>query len=103
MSNDIHKKVEYVLSQGQTREHTCHWPGCPRQVPPALFMCTPHWVTLPKDLRNRIWAAYEPGQEVDMSPSVEYLEVAQEAEIFAREYDRKKAEAAGQLDLFKKP
>lgn len=52
--------------------HTCHATGCPRQVPPSMFMCRPHWFSLPRFLRNRLWAAYRPGQEEDKQPSREY-------------------------------
>ena len=41
---------------------------------------------LPKHLRDRIWEAYEPGQEIDMSPSREYLDVAREVETWIREH-----------------
>lgn len=71
-------KADYVLSQGQSRNHTCHWPGCNRQVPPAMWGCGKHWFLLPKTLRNRVWAAYRPGQEKDGNPSAEYLKVARE-------------------------
>ena len=70
------EKAAYVKSQKQTRDHTCHWPGCERQVPPAMWGCKEHWFKLPKLLRLAIWAAYEPGQEVNMTPSDEYLEAA---------------------------
>lgn len=32
-------KADYARSQGQTREHHCHWPGCDKQVPPAMWGC----------------------------------------------------------------
>lgn len=73
-------KAEYVRSQGQTRDHHCHWPGCEKQVPPAMWGCKQHWFQLPLRLRNRIWATYEPGQEIDLTPSDEYLAVAQEVQ-----------------------
>lgn len=73
-------KVQWVKSQGQTREHECHWPGCKRQVPPAQWGCKQHWFKLPKLLRDKVWAAYRPGQEVDMTPSEEYLAVAREVQ-----------------------
>jgi hypothetical protein len=73
-------KVSYVKSQGQTRSHHCHYPGCPNQVPPAMYMCKPHWMSLPKYLRDKIWAAYVPGQEVNMTPTREYLAVTDEVE-----------------------
>ena len=77
---NITKKVDYVKSQGQTRKHHCHWPGCNAQVPPAMWGCRTHWYMLPKYLRTRIWLTYEIGQEVNMAPSREYLAVAREVE-----------------------
>jgi len=56
--------------------HTCHWPGCTRAVPPKLWGCKPHWYALPKPLRDRIWATYRPGQEIDKRPSGDYLAAA---------------------------
>lgn len=70
------QKVAHVMSQPQTREHRCHWPGCPRQVPPAMWGCRAHWFRVPKHLRDRLWAAYEPGQESTMTPSDAYLAAA---------------------------
>ena len=70
-------KVGYVKSQPQTRQHGCHWPGCPKQCPPAMWGCKQHWFSLPKNLRDQIWVTYEPGQEVALTPSEEYLVVAQ--------------------------
>ena len=69
-------KVAWVKSQGQDRDHVCHWPGCGKQVPPALWGCKEHWMRLPKYLRDRIWETYKPGQEVNLSPSRAYLEAA---------------------------
>lgn len=77
-------KRAYVKNQGQTREHHCHWPGCRAQVPPAVWGCKPHWFALPKDLRDLIWKTYEPGQEVDLSPSAEYLEAAEKVQAWIR-------------------
>jgi hypothetical protein len=69
-------KKEYVLSQPQTREHHCHWLGCETQVPPAMWGCAFHWRKLPKALRDDLWEAYRPGQEIDLRPSTEYMRVA---------------------------
>lgn len=74
------EKVQYVKSQEQTRDHHCHWPGCGASVPPALWGCYKHWMMLPKHLRDKVWEVYRPGQEVDMRPSREYLDVAQEVQ-----------------------
>lgn len=101
--SDIHEKVVYVKSQPQTRDHRCHWPGCPKQVPPAMWGCKDHWYRLPKSLRTKIWKAYEPGQEIDGRPSAEYLEVAKEVERWIYQHEQEQLEAAGQLTLFKDP
>lgn len=57
-------------------KHTCHWPGCETPVPPQMWGCKGHWFTLPKALRDRIWATYRRGQEITKSPSPEYIEAA---------------------------
>lgn len=56
--------------------HTCHWPGCVREVPPAMWGCREHWLKLPKPLRDAVWRAYVPGQEITKTPSARYLGVA---------------------------
>lgn len=38
-----------------------------------MHMCKQHWYTVPKYLRDKLWAAYRPGQEHRMDPSPEYL------------------------------
>lgn len=81
----IRQKVDHVLAAKQTRLHHCHWPGCNEQVPPAKFSCTRHWYMIPQGLRNKIWAAYRPGQENDLSPSAKYREVIREFLEWARE------------------
>ncbi len=75
-------KADHVRRQGQDRNHTCHWPGCDKQVPPAMWGCKPHWFALPKTLRDRVWGAYRPGQERRMDPSDEYLTVAHEVQAW---------------------
>lgn len=75
----MNEKAQYVKSQGQTRDHTCYWPGCTKQVPPAMWGCKEHWYMLPKPIRDKIWAAYRPGQERRLDPSRAYLDAAHEA------------------------
>ena len=79
-------KAEYVRRQGQDRNHACHWPGCEKQVPPAMWGCKAHWFKLPKSLRDKVWDAYVPGQEQRMDPSDEYLAVAQEVQAWIRKF-----------------
>lgn len=81
-------KADYVRSQGQSRIHHCHWPGCQVQVPPAMWGCRRHWFTLPHYLRSKVWKAYVPGQEISMTPSDEYLEVAAEVQAWIATFER---------------
>lgn len=60
--------------------HTCHWPGCPKAVPPRMWGCREHWYKLPRLLRNRIWATYVPGQEISKTPSDDYIRAAQDVQ-----------------------
>jgi hypothetical protein len=75
-------KYQHVARARQTRPHTCHWPGCDKQVPPAMWGCKEHWMCLLSQLRRAIWSAYRPGQEEDGAVSEEYLRVAREAKDF---------------------
>lgn len=77
-------KAVYVLRQRQNRDHECHWPGCGKQVPPAMWGCKLHWFKLPADMRRRIWQTYKPGQEITLTPSAEYLVVATEVQQWIR-------------------
>lgn len=86
MSTSLEEKRVYVRSQGQTRNHACHWPGCSWQVPPAMWGCKVHWFKLPKYLRDKIWNAYIPGQEATMTPTDEYLAVADETQRWIAEH-----------------
>jgi hypothetical protein len=63
--------------------HTCHWPGCPVEVPPAMFACRRHWFSLPKTIRCEIWRTYRKGQESDKNPSSEYIAAARAALDYA--------------------
>lgn len=57
-------------------EHLCHHPRCEAPVPEARFACPHHWYKLPKRLRDGIWAAYVPGQEITKTPTRTYMAVA---------------------------
>lgn len=71
------EKVKHVRAARQTRGHVCHWPDCTTQVPPAMWGCRPHWFSLPKRLRDAIWAAYRVGQEEGAVPvSQDYFDAA---------------------------
>lgn len=59
--------------------HICHATGCKVAVPPRMFMCRSHWLSLPEPLRHAIWRTYRRGQEVRKDPSPEYLAAARAA------------------------
>lgn len=80
------RKANYVRSQKQFRPHHCHWPGCTVQVPPAMWGCKYHWYKLPLALRTKLWQVYKPGQEVTLTPSVDYLLVAEEIQLWIARY-----------------
>jgi hypothetical protein len=65
--------------------HTCHWPGCSREVPPKMWGCKSHWFALPIHLRRRIWATYVQGQEVTKRVSGEYLDAAKAVQEWIRQ------------------
>lgn len=75
-------KAAYVTQQPGDSKHHCHWPGCARVVPPAMWGCKPHWYQLPQALRDRIWRAYKPGQEISKTPSSEYIAAAREVQAW---------------------
>ncbi len=77
-------KADYVKSRPQTRKHSCHWPDCSKQVPPAMWGCKEHWFKLPKALRDRVWMTYRPGQEEDLNVSDAYLKVANQVQEWIR-------------------
>lgn len=68
--------------------HTCHWPGCIREVPPRMWGCETHWFKLPMALRNEIWRTYRPGQEITKDPSREYLAAARAVQVWIEKEGR---------------
>ena len=51
-----------VSSRAPAYPRSCVWPRCKRLVPKSHLMCRGHWRALPKELRDRIWEHYRPGQ-----------------------------------------
>lgn len=41
--------------------HKCPAPECVKRVPFRFFACYAHWRALPRDLQNRIYAAWNVG------------------------------------------
>ena len=79
-SESISSKVAHVRRATQTRKHSCHWPGCEANVPPAMWGCRKHWYALPKYLRDKIWRTYRAGQEKALTPSDAYIDAANEVQ-----------------------
>lgn len=75
-------KVRHVLREARkgSGDHHCHYPGCGKPCPPAMWGCRSCWFKLPKYLRDKIWATYRIGQEISKTPSRKYLEVANEVQ-----------------------
>lgn len=59
--------------------HVCHALGCNVRVPPKMLMCRRHWYMVPKPLRDAVWGAYVPGQEIRKDPTDEYMDVQRAA------------------------
>jgi hypothetical protein len=51
----------------------------------SYLMCAFHWFKLPRRLRDAVWAAYRPGQEITLDPSPEWLKAAEEARQWVAE------------------
>ncbi len=70
---------------------TCHWPGCRRQIERSFvragWACEEHWSRLPRQLRIRLLANYERGQDFHSVPNDLYLLASMQALqwIFATE------------------
>lgn len=78
-------KADYVRGEARRNtafDHHCHWPGCGKSCPPAMWGCKAHWFRLPLYLRNKIWATYQPGQEITKTPSRAYVSVANEVQAW---------------------
>lgn len=80
------EKVAHVRREAKkgSNGHHCHFPGCGKPCPPAMWGCRACWFKLPKYLRDKIWAAYRPGQEVTKTPSREYVLVARAVDEWVR-------------------
>lgn len=77
-------KRDYVRQRlrNDPGNHHCHWPGCETPVPAAQWGCRRHWMMLPKYLRDKVWLAFRPGQEISKTPSLAYLRVAREVQAW---------------------
>lgn len=77
-----------------TPKHSCHARGCSKSVPPRMLMCGFHWRIVPAKLQADVWRTYRRGQEIDKSPSREYLDAARAAieAVATRENEQKEPE-----------
>jgi hypothetical protein len=51
-----------------------------------MWGCKEHWFKLPKHLRDLIWRAYRPGQEIDQRASREYVEAARQVQAWIAQH-----------------
>lgn len=65
--------------------HTCHAVACERYVPPQMLMCRQHRFSVPKALRDRVWATYRDGQCDTFDPTSAYCQAAKAAVIAVAE------------------
>lgn len=45
--------------------HVCPYPGCDLDIGHADLACAPHWYTVSKPTRDRVWAAYRNGTRAE--------------------------------------
>ena len=67
--------------------HTCHAFGCDRVIAPRFFMCPRHWAMVPPRHKAAVLRTYRPGQEIDKSPSPEYVAAATAARNAVRDLE----------------
>jgi hypothetical protein len=82
------EKVAHVKDARPDDKHTCHWPGCPARVAPAMWGCSKHWYMLPRSLRMQIWRTYRPGQETSKTPSQAYIDTARAVQEWIEEFKK---------------
>jgi hypothetical protein len=49
-----------------------------------MWGCRAHWYALPRYLRDKIWEAFQPGQEVTSTPSRDYIDAAREVQAWIK-------------------
>lgn len=77
----MQENIDGFMDRGIMAHH-CHATDCQVEVPPEMFMCSRHWFSLPKYLRNKIWTTYRQGQCDDWNISKEYADAARECVTF---------------------
>ncbi len=93
-------KAAYVVKQPGDGKHHCHWPGCEKLVPPAMWGCKPHWAKIPQHLQRAIWQAYIPSQERSKTPSQQYVEAARAVQIWIADYVDKQPKVPAQITMW---
>jgi hypothetical protein len=86
----LQAKRDYVrAAPKEAGEHTCHALECEKHIAPKFFMCPSHWSKVPRSLQAAVWRHYRPGQEIDKSPTDDYLDVIYQAMIAVATAERK--------------
>ncbi len=65
-----------------------------------MWGCKTHWALIPKDLQRKVWQAYRPGQEVDKTPSRQYVHVAREVRDWINWYLEQQPRQPEQVTLW---
>jgi hypothetical protein len=76
--------------------HHCPRPECSRQVPDGMFACRGDWYALPRDIRDRIWAAWRAG-DLD-----EHAEATADAVTWYREHPPRYATQPGMVQRYRR-
>jgi len=67
--------------------HTCHAAACSTRCANSMFMCRPHWSSLPRPMQRAVWAGYRKGQELDWLISEAYADAATAAVRFVADQE----------------
>lgn len=61
-------------------QHTCHVPGCAKEVPRRLLMCNRHWRFVSTATQQKVYRLYRAGQEEGkVQPSRLWFDAADQA------------------------
>ena len=67
--------------------HPCPVPGCETRIASGLLMCPPHWLTVPRSMRqdvNRTWRAFNramSGTREEISDAMQRYQAAADAAV----------------------
>ena len=68
-------------------KHQCRIPGCETMIASGLLMCPPHWLTVPRSMRqdvNRTWRAFNramDGTREEIAEAMQRYQAAADAAV----------------------